>query len=751
MRCLPIKCLIFALFFGVLFLSGSPARAASSKPPQKPGSSENTIPMKATTVNDCITVEAVLLPYKPAAMLFGGFVANNYAVVKTTISNHCDDRQFILHNIYFDYRNWALSGGFPLSNLRTMCYSEKAKAPASDGSAKSDATGAVPDAGKGESRTGSGVPATSTGSTESASSNAADSFTQKLASLCSTIPPDEYTASTNEGQVATTGARDVEYQEEEDSEFSPRNKVVKALTLIGAVAQGYAFVGSGGAAMGIGAFNTAFVGSVVKLWPDRRIDQEKYLLSLGYRTDQSTAIAKEDHGSYYAFFPLKSFLKPELNKLFLKDPAVFLNPAEALMTMGGGKKDSTADLEDLLLRLTNAIPGNTDIKAEKLLIELASPCPGALCRYTGDEFYRVMAEKYLFASASLNSVRIVVRGVMTIPVEAVPPMIDKVAFDGKENDAATWTVVSAADSTPTGGGTAKPATKPAAGGAGAAAATKPVAGNAAAVLAGEEAKTPVADQNSRTGKITGKFLSGGTPSIVDIAVPGKDSPKLTDYIVEKSLQVVQSSDASLAFKFTLAGTIPSGTKLTFKVSRTLPKSTTDAATPGSADATSTTITSNEYVYIVSYGAVTATPTISKVSIDNDTETDVWQKPGRLSGTASGSDLGDGTITVSALEIAGKPVTVSDYIGTPAEVPKSSTVAKLDFQLSLLKAVPDGSKVTFLVSTKQANATYAYTVEKPKPPPAKPPVKPAKPAATKPTAGVKPTIVPKAPAHATAVP
>lgn len=75
------------------------------------------------TFSSCITVEAVLLAKEPAAMLFGGFVAENYPVVKTTLSNHCEDQQFILHDIYFDYRQWALSG--VLRNPANRCSSKQ--------------------------------------------------------------------------------------------------------------------------------------------------------------------------------------------------------------------------------------------------------------------------------------------------------------------------------------------------------------------------------------------------------------------------------------------------------------------------------------------------------------------------------------------------------------------------------------------------------------------------------------------------
>ena len=109
---------------------GAPAFAAVAvKAANQADVPANTIPLNATsTVNDCITVEAVLLPRKPAGMLFGGYVADNFAVIKTTISNHCANQQFILHNIYFDYSEWALSGVYP--NHCTPAASGAAAAPA---------------------------------------------------------------------------------------------------------------------------------------------------------------------------------------------------------------------------------------------------------------------------------------------------------------------------------------------------------------------------------------------------------------------------------------------------------------------------------------------------------------------------------------------------------------------------------------------------------------------------------------------
>jgi hypothetical protein len=107
-----------------------------------------------------------------------------------------------------------------------------------------------------------------------------------------------------------------------------------------------------------------------------------------------------------------------------------------------------------------------------------------------------------------------------------------------------------------------------------------------------------------------------------------------------------------------------------------------------------------------------------VKIESDTTTDVWKAPGKLSGTATGTNLTGGTITVSSLEIAGKAATVADYVGPVSEVPKASSATNLDFQFTLMKAVPDGSKASFVVSTKSgdtvlASKAFDYLVTKPK--------------------------------------
>jgi hypothetical protein len=142
-------------------------------------------------------------------MLFGGFVAYNYAVVKTTLSNHCFDRQFILHDIYFDYRGWALSGVYASLNPGNSAQPETTSSDLQQKRSETAPQTAVY-SGKPASVSASGE--SSAGSVDSTNANTALSSAQKCTNqCCSTSPADIYTSGSQAGQVATVGARDVEY------------------------------------------------------------------------------------------------------------------------------------------------------------------------------------------------------------------------------------------------------------------------------------------------------------------------------------------------------------------------------------------------------------------------------------------------------------------------------------------------------------------------------------------------------------
>jgi len=106
--------LLLASLFSPIVLAqdkaDSPAVFAT-KGGKTPVPAGKTIPMQTViTVKDNVSVEAGLLPYKPAVNLFGREVAKNYAVIQLIISNRSTEDALELHSVFFDYSEWALSG-----------------------------------------------------------------------------------------------------------------------------------------------------------------------------------------------------------------------------------------------------------------------------------------------------------------------------------------------------------------------------------------------------------------------------------------------------------------------------------------------------------------------------------------------------------------------------------------------------------------------------------------------------------------
>ncbi len=735
--------LVFALSLGAV------AQSADDKPKIALNSS-NTIQLrgKATvqeSVQSCIAVEAVLLSRKPVMAMFSGYVADNYAVVQVTISNKCSDQQFLLHDIFFDYSNWSLSGVF--KGFTTVECGTRPSTPKQD-----------------QTVTTQKPPAKTSPGSDAATQNAASN--NEGAPSDTSVPPPPldpnndclFQKGTRPGQVATVGALDIQQQLQEASIFSPRNLTINSLEILTSTAQAFAFPFTGDVSKGVGAFNTGLVTPLGKWWKDRSIDQSNYILKRGYRTDQTTAIAKDDHGSFYAFFPLNTFLVPDLKALFQKSPAIFLTPGEVAFSnqLDGAFKERDADkggqgaLRAKLLTLARTIVPNAEWS--DILMAVSSPCvpddakdsktaetdgclmsngaplqmpvptkeppypaspqilPVAGSSGQGMTFAQVIALKYFFAHASLNSVQIVARGVMTMDVSAIPPTIDTVTFENESKGASLWT------------GGKKPASSPEAARKGSGSGTK-----ADSAKADDDSPAAAQDSTEMTGTITGKFLQGGVPAIGPPVLPktstGKTAPKFSGLTVDKT----KATDTSMPFKVTRVGDTPNGTKLPFTVSRT---STNQDS--GSDDAgPKTEVTSNKYDYTVSYESG---PKITKVAIED--ESTAWYKTGTIAGTITGTDLSgtelpDVTISLATLTIGGKPATLDDYISAgKVTLTSDSDDSRLDFNFKLAKAVESGKLVTldFTVTTKSGKDSSEYKQAAPATPAKKTPATKSKKAA-----------------------
>jgi len=112
---------------------------------------------------------------------------------------------------------------------------------------------------------------------------------------------------------------------------------------------------------------------------------------------------------------------------------------------------------------------------------------------------------------------VMVQGVMTVDVATVPATITDITFDEGNNSPKVWTVLN----------------------------------------------------TDHAATITGRYLTGGVPSVTSIEVPNAQSTKITDYIDPKTISVVSegSSDTKLNFKLQLKKAIPAESKLHFQVTK----------------------------------------------------------------------------------------------------------------------------------------------------------------------------------------
>jgi hypothetical protein len=69
------------------------------------------IPLKADlTVKGNVSVQAVLIPYEIGRRVFGKEIAKKYAIVQLTINNRSADAALIVQGAFIDYHDWALAG-----------------------------------------------------------------------------------------------------------------------------------------------------------------------------------------------------------------------------------------------------------------------------------------------------------------------------------------------------------------------------------------------------------------------------------------------------------------------------------------------------------------------------------------------------------------------------------------------------------------------------------------------------------------
>jgi hypothetical protein len=440
----------------------------------------------STDVTGNISVDATLIPASIARTVFGKEVSNNYAVIELTVSNRSSDDAFIVHTIFIDYSQWLLSGSSPFEqNALCLQGAQKKNADGSDGKGPS------------EGKIGNDA-----------------SKQQPTPSNCFGNRLQPWQQQTFANQISSVETRIVRGQLLDRQPWTTRNWVLRSLQAAGSIATSFTFVTSSQSWIrGIGAFNGAGIPAYQTIWPDATVGQMNRISDVGFQVNK--VIAKQSSDIIVAFFPIDRFLTPDLKSIFISSPAAFFAPIAAMIDPQTRPKlasyvdfifhdSETGQITNLVSHLPQIISANSDLCQG---LRNSSAPDNATSPTRASTLGDACATAEMLNRMSLNTVRVVVGGTMTVDVDKVPPQITSVEITtpADKNTTTMWQAKGALD-----------------------------------------------------GTISGSFLGGGTPSIVNPDISG-----ITIKRVEEG-----STDTQLHFTLTLASALKAGTtKLTFQVSK----------------------------------------------------------------------------------------------------------------------------------------------------------------------------------------
>jgi hypothetical protein len=346
---------------------------------------------------------------------------------------------------------------------------------------------------------------------------------------------------TNTNHVASEEYRIVRGQLEDAQLWTKRAWTMRLLNLAGSLASAYSFsLSEQGILKGINQFSGVFVPGFREAWPDNTPQQLKAISDYGFRTNK--VIPKESAEIIVCFFPIDRFLTPGFKKLYLKSPALFFAPFNMLID-----KTIRKDVEEVLgknfgtdltlQQLKESLPCYLHVKqlvrdphpqgglglqsaldssADELCMAqfgLTKDANGQLKATASNsaEFKKFFVLDYI-SQTSLNSVSVTIDGAMTLDTSSMVAKVESIKFDAADNCADDQQPCFWSDMTSDGG--------------------------------------------TRTGSISGAYLTGGTVEIVEAKQLG-----LTDLTTVYE----GSSDETLNFSFKLSKAVPTGSKLHFKI------------------------------------------------------------------------------------------------------------------------------------------------------------------------------------------
>jgi hypothetical protein len=741
-----------------------PEKPASSQ--TKPATAAKTTPLPAVaTVNASITVEAGLLTHDSAKQLFSGWVADHFAVVQVTIGNHSRDQQFILQDVFFDYSRWALSGlytsGVPIKPQTSFQDYQQGTKP---GEISSIGALEVHDGLKSWSVfsprntlvNGLVLVGTTAGGFAFLGPTG---FTQGVTGYNSAFIP---------GLQRFWPDRTID-QQTNVLKYGFQDKIVIAKEDPGKT---YAFF----------PIDRFLSGGLADLY---REDPAIFFNPAELFLDPNLPIIEP---------------KPKSGDATLAPAAADSSGSSGHCGKHIWRQSDCKQLISMkrrLLALIRSVPSNASLTEADILLDLTSPCqlsdlarksppgkasqnkpanegqpptsndeksatesadvdqkvnatgsgsqtPEDTCPYAGDpkKLTEIQGLKNLMSGASLNSVHIVVSGIMTVDVETIPAIIAGLSFDNESKGESFWSdlkdkqtgVISGRYLT-----NGKPvitAIKLPASGvqkAGAsqqtstATSTTPVAKQPP--KATSKTKTPVSSTTAGSNTTSSTASDGEAKPGADNTTSTSDTtstPQVSGYI--SSLVAVQdgSTDSELHFSLQFKRQIPPGSTLTFQVVKTSSKSVNNGTNGAN---TSETTSSMNYDYSVDYKATTpapapaatapaaagTAPSITTLTFKGETPA-TWGAAGNaIAGTISGTGLTDGTVEIKQITIPGESSSeVKDYV-KPKDInsgTSGSNATTLNFTLTLSKAIPSGAELLFAVETKDENGKESISKLKP---------------------------------------
>ena len=398
-----------SLFSCILSLVAAAAVVQGQQPPVvAPPAPGATIPAPAPTdprlrvtsdVGSSVTVDAVLLPRNVAGRIFGNDIARHYAVVQLTISNRNGSASLILHSILLDYSQWLFSGNFKID--------------------------------------------------PSQSANI-QAFQQQ----------------NTQSQVASAEARLVRGDLLDAQPWTARNWINRTAALLGTAASAFSFVTTDSNVLaGIAAYGNQIVPALGIFWPDTTQLQINRISDFGFQDNH--VIGRGASDTVVAFFPLDRFLTRPLQKVYFSNPAAFFVPTELLLdkkssdlivepmrnagVLTGTKKEGRTQIVNALMDYKqDQTMTSCGTKAAVALQKQQQSTQSPVQDRTGTSAPTAPAAPALVVDCareklivdtldhlSLNNIRVVIGGVMSVDVNTVPATLDSIAFVN-EDKAATW-------------------------------------------------------------------------------------------------------------------------------------------------------------------------------------------------------------------------------------------------------------------------------------------------------------------------